>query len=185
MNKYIGNQKKQQSNNLSKPGDPPQMHRPSPHSNERNEEGCKYSASSMCEPRSLDEHGRLYNPRYHGQTPLSSPPEPVPRIPEPETSHTYPEASPCSTSDSSSPADSCPSDDTSAPSSSCNSSSSKLPSEEETDSRAGMDTAEEFLNLGGGGGTGMGKNCPSGEELRGNGAAPIQQVQGWDLKKDL
>ena len=50
--------------------------------------------------------------------------------------------------------------------------------------REGMDTAEEFPDLEGGGGTGMAKDCSSGEELRGNGAAPIQQVQGWDLKKD-
>ena len=52
------------------------------------------------------------------------------------------------------------------------------------DSREGMDTAEEFPDLEGGGGTGMAKDCSLGEELRGNGAAPIQQVQGWDLKKD-
>ena len=50
--------------------------------------------------------------------------------------------------------------------------------------REGMDTAEECLDLEGGGGTGMVKHCSSGEELRGDGAAPIQQVQGWDLKKD-
>ena len=160
------------------------MHKPSPHSDERNGEGCKYSANSRYKPRSQGEHGRLYNPRYHEQTLLLSPLEPVPKIPEPGTSHTYPEASPHSTSDSSSPADSCPSDGTSDPSSSCNSSSSELPSEEETDSREGMDTAEEFLDLEGGGGTGMAKDCSLGEELRGNGADPIQQVQGWDLKKD-
>ena len=53
-----------------------------------------------------------------------------------------------------------------------------------TDSREGMDTAEEFPDLEGGRGTGMAKDCSLGEELRGNGAAPIQQVQGWDLKKD-
>ena len=52
------------------------------------------------------------------------------------------------------------------------------------DSREGMDMEEECLDLEGGGGTGMAKNCSSGEELRGDGAAPIQQVQGWDLKKD-
>ena len=47
-----------------------------------------------------------------------------------------------------------------------------------------MDRAEEHPDLEGGGGTGMAKDCSSGEELRGDGAAPIQQVQGWDLKKD-
>ena len=151
MNKYIGNNKKQQSNNLSKPGDLPHKHRPSPHNDERSEEGCKYFVSNRCKPRSQGEHDRLYNPRYHEQTPPLSPPEPVPRTSEPETSHTYLEASPHSTSNSSSPADSCPSDNTSDPSSSCNSSSSELPSEEETDSRAGMDTVEEFLDLEGGG----------------------------------
>ena len=70
-------------------------------------------------------------------------------------------------------------------SSSCNSSLSELPSEEETDSREGMDTEEEFLDLEGCRGTGMVKDCSLGEELRGDGAAPIQQVQGWDRKKDL
>ena len=53
MNKYIGNNKKQQSNNLSKPGDLPHKHRPSPHNDERSEEGCKYFVSSKCEPWSL------------------------------------------------------------------------------------------------------------------------------------
>ena len=139
----------------------------------------------MCEPQSQDEHDRLYNPRYHEQTPPLSPPEPVPRNPEPETSHTYLGASSRSTSGSSSLADSCPLDNTSDPSSSCNSSLSELPSEEEMDSREGMDTAEEFLDLEGCRGTGMGKDCSLGEELRGNEADPIQQVQGWDLKKDL
>ena len=43
---------------------------------------------------------------------------------------------------------------------------------------------EECLDLEGRGGTGVAKDCSSGEELRGDGAAPIQQVQGWDLKKD-
>ena len=185
INKYIGNNKKQQSNNLSKPGDLPHKHRPNPHNDEQSEEGCKYSVSSRCEPWSQDEYDRLCNPRYHEQTPPLSPPELVPRNPEPETSHTYLGASSHSTSGSSSLADSCPSGDTSDPSSSCKSSSSKLPSEEETDSREGMDMAEEFLDLEGGGGTGMAKDCSSGEELRGDGANPIQQVQGWDLKKDL
>ena len=185
INKYIGNNKKQQSNNLPKPGDPPHKHRPSPHNNEQSEEGCKYSVSNKYEPRSQDEHDRLCNPGYHEQTPPLSPPEPVPRNPEPETIHTYPEVLLHSTSDSSSLADSCPLDNTSDPSSSCNSSLSELPSEEETDSREGMDMEEEFLDLEGGGGTGMAKDCSSGEELRGDGADPIQQVQGWDLKKDL
>ena len=138
----------------------------------------------MYEPQSQDEHDRPCNPGYHEQNPPLSPPGPVPRNPEPRTTHTYPEVWPHSTSDPSSLVDSCPLDDTSDPSSSCNSSLSEPPSEEETDSREGMDMAEEFLDLEGGGGTGMVKDCSSGEELRGDGAAPIQQVQGWDLKKD-
>ena len=185
MNKYIGNNKKQQSNNLSKPGDSPHKHKPSLHNDEQSEEGCKYFAGSKCEPQSQGEHDKPYNPKYHEQIPPLFPLEPVPKILEPKTTHTYLEASPHSISDSSSPADSCPLDDTSDPSSSCNSSLSELPSEEETNSREGMDTAEEFLDLEGGRGTGMGKDCSPGEELRGDGAAPIQQVQGWDLKKDL
>ena len=139
---------------------------------------------SMTEPQSQGEHGKLCNPRYHEQTLPLSPPELAPRTPEPGINHTYPEASSRSASDSSSLADSCPSDSISDPSFSCNSSLSESPSEEETDSREGMDTAEEFPDLEGGGGTGMAKDCSSGEELRGDGAAPIQQVQGWDLKKD-
>ena len=160
------------------------MHNPSPRNDEQNGGDYKYSANSMCEPQSQDEHGKLCNPRYHEQTLPLSPPEPAPKTPEPGISHTYPEASSHSASDSSSLAGSCLSGNISDPSSSCNSSLSELPSEEEMDSREGMDTAEEFLDLEGGGGTGMAKDCLSGEELRGDGAAPIQQVQGWDLKKD-
>ena len=184
MNKYIGNNRKQQSNNLSKQEDLPHVYNPSPHNDERNEGDYKYSANSMYEPQSQDEHGKLCNPKYHEQTLPLSPPEPAPKTPKPGISHTYPEVSSRSASDSSSLADSCLSDDISDPSSSCNSSWSELPSEEETDSREGMDMAEEFPDLEGGGGTGRAKDCSLGEELRGDGAAPIQQVQGWDLKKD-
>ena len=65
INKYIGNNKKQQSNNLSTPGDPPHKHRPSPHNNEQSGEGCKYSVSNKYKPRSQDEHDKLCNPGYH------------------------------------------------------------------------------------------------------------------------
>ena len=184
MNKYIGNNRKQQSNNLSRQEDLPHMHNPSPHNDERNGGDCKYSANNRYEPQSQGEHDRPCSPEYHEQNPPLFPPEPAPRTPEPKTTHTYPEVWSHSTSDSSSLVDSCPLDDTSDPFSSCNSSSSKSPSEEEMDSREGMDMAEECLDLEGGGGTGMAKDCSSGEELRGDGAAPIQQVQGWDLKKD-
>ena len=119
MNKYIGNNKKQQSNNLSKQEDLPHMHSPSPHNDERNGGDCKYSANSMYEPQSQGEHGKLYNPRYHGQILPLSLPKPAPRTPEPGTSHTYPDTSSRSASDSSSLVDSCLSDNTSDSSSSC------------------------------------------------------------------
>ena len=198
INKYIGKRKIQQSNNLFKQEDLPHRHNPSPHNDEQNGGGCKYSAGNRCAPQFQGEHDKPCNLRCHEWILPLAPPEPVPEIPEQETSHTYPEASSRSTSDSSSLADSCPSGDIADPSSSCNSSSSKLPSEEVTDSREGMDRAEERPDLEGGGGTGMAMDCSSeeesrgemtmdcsrGEELRGDGAAPIQQVQGWDLKKD-
>ena len=184
MNKYIGKNKTQQSNNLFRQEDLPHKHNPSPHNDEQNGGGCKYSANSMCAPQFQDEHDKPCNPKCHGQTLPLSPPEPTPKTPEQETNPTYPEALSRSASDSSSLADSCSSDDIAGPSSSCNSSSSKLPSEEVTDSREGMDRAEERPDLEGGGGTGMAKDCSWGEELRGDGAASIQQVQEWNLKKD-
>ena len=180
MNKYIGKDKKQQSNNLSRQEDLPHKHSPSPHNDERNGGDCKYSANNKYIPQFQGEHGMLCNPRYHEQTLPLSPPEPIPKTPEQEINHTYLEALSRSASDSSSLADSCSSDNISDRSSSL----SELPSEEETDSREGMDRAEKHPDLEGGGGTGMAKDCSLGEELRGNGAAPIQQVQGWDLKKD-
>ena len=64
MNKYIGNNKKQQSNNLSKQEDLPHMRDPSPHNDERNGGDYKYSANSMYEPQSQDEHGKLSEPLY-------------------------------------------------------------------------------------------------------------------------
>ena len=42
----------------------------------------------------------------------------------------------------------------------------------------------ERPGLDGGGGTGRARDSPVGEELRGDGALPIQQVQGWEWKKD-
>ena len=184
MDKYIGKDKIQQSNNLFRQEDLPHKHSPSPHNDEQNGGGCKYSADNTCTPQFQDEHDKPCNPKCHGQTLPLSPPEPTPKTPEQETNRTYPEASSRSASDSSSLADSCSSDNIAGPSSSCNSSSSELPSEEVMDSREGMDRAEEHPDLEGGGGTGMAKDCSLGEELRGDGAAPIQQVQGWDLKKD-
>ena len=48
-----------------------------------------------------------------------------------------------------------------------------------------MDKEEEGrLDLDGGGGMGMAGEFLSGEELRGEGLLPIQQVQGWEWKKD-
>ena len=48
-----------------------------------------------------------------------------------------------------------------------------------------MDKDEgEPLDLDGGGGMRMAGELLSGEELRGEGLLPIQQVQGWEWKKD-
>ena len=69
MNKYIGNNRNQQSNNLSKQEDLPHMHNPNPHNNEQNGGDYKYSANSKYEPQSQDEHDRPCNPGYHEQNP--------------------------------------------------------------------------------------------------------------------
>ena len=197
INKYIGN-KKTGSNNLFKPKGPPYKHKTSPGNDEQNGEDCKYFGGNKNMPQYQDPPDKPYTLKHCERGPPTSLPIPVLEPPAPGTIHAYPEAWSHSTSDSSSLVEPCSEDDISDPSSFCNSWPSDSPSGV-MDSREGMDEgAGERLDLEGGGGTGIAKDCsqgeelrgetmidcPWGEELRGEGAAPIQQVQGWDLKKD-
>ena len=183
INKSIRS-RKTSPNNLSMSRDLPCKHKINLHNNEQSDEGYKYFEDSKNTPQCQDLLDKPCNQEHCGKVPPSSLPVPVPKLPAPETTHAYPEAWLRSISGSSSLAEPCSEGNISDPSSSCNSSLSDSPSEE-MDSREGMDKEEEgHPDLDGGGGMGMVGELLSGEGLRGEGLLPIQQVQGWEWKKD-
>ena len=184
MNNYIHKIRRTKGNNLSKLRGLPHKHKTSPHNDEQSGEDYKYSGDNKCMPQYQYPTGKPYIPEHHEINPPSFLPIPVPKPLEPRTNHAYFEASTRSTSSSSSLSEPCSEDDISDPSSSCSSSSSDSPSVE-MDSREGMDREEgEHPDLDGGGGMGRVIDSPVGEELRGEGALPIQHVQGWEWKKE-
>ena len=176
INEYIRT-KKTEPNNLFTQKDPPYKHKTSPDNDEQNGEDCKYSGGNRNMPQCQDPPDKPYTLKHCERDPPSSLPIPALEPPAPETVHAYPEAWLYSTSDSSSLVEPCSEDDISDPSSSCSSWLSDSPSEV-MDSREGMDKVEEGRpDLDGGGGMGRAGELLAGEELRGEGLLPIQQVQ--------
>lgn len=166
------------------PEDLPYKHKKDLYNDVQSDEGYKYSGDNKYILQCQYPTDKPYVPRNHEKDPLASPPLSAPSPPAPRTTHAYPEAQICSTSSSSSPVEPCSEDDIPDLSSSCSSSSSDSPSVE-TDSREGRDKEEEELpDLDGGGGMGRAIDSPVGEDLRGEGVLPIQQVRGWKWEKD-